>query len=494
MKKILVVTIGTRDLMFQVSDGTWYNIGNDRQIDDIISEQNQVTESLGLDWNEYRSFRKLSHYLLQDIQNYGDRLKPTIWGQLFDELKDDLDKVYLIGTDQPQSVRQREKDTIHASHIVAYYLNSLGIEAEVVPFGQDGLNPSDFEEMFRWWQEVWETRIQVGERELILCVKGGVGQTSEAGRTSALSRYGERVSFYDAKENSSKNRRGISSDLIGPTFGTNYLWNRVQKQALGLLKNYNYLVVQELLEPYFQQDSKGWSSTPSLLEGAIAWNRGEFDTCFRYAKNYLEKSQVKREEPYLWQWRAYEQAYTAVIRLYQNNTTEAMLHSFRAVEGLIYEWIKEDLKNYIQYRDKEENSYPLLLKPILDAYPSAELKSVFKKFDEHNRGTIKISGEAQSALVKTIISGARSHLDFSAWDSEQARIARNRLSHRLGGISEKDLFRAWGEDIHDKKAWEKRLINCINLISGKSFSSFQKASVMPSIHHHIKNQIEVYQV
>ncbi|CCI31976.1 hypothetical protein MTo_00815 [Microcystis aeruginosa NIES-1211] len=44
---------------------------------------------------------------------------------------------------------------------------------------------------------------------------------------------------------------------------------------------------------------------------------------------------------------AYQQAYTAVVRLKQTNTTEAMLHRFRAVEGLIYEYLRYEFKEHI---------------------------------------------------------------------------------------------------------------------------------------------------
>ena len=30
MKSVLIATIGTRDLMFQIASGEWFNIGNDR--------------------------------------------------------------------------------------------------------------------------------------------------------------------------------------------------------------------------------------------------------------------------------------------------------------------------------------------------------------------------------------------------------------------------------------------------------------------------------
>ena len=65
---ILVATIGTRDLAFQVSSGEWLNIGNDRAPDPkSISEQALVQVDLGL---ENFSFRALTEYLLNHWDDY----------------------------------------------------------------------------------------------------------------------------------------------------------------------------------------------------------------------------------------------------------------------------------------------------------------------------------------------------------------------------------------------------------------------------------------
>ncbi|NJN75392.1 MAG: hypothetical protein HC796_02960 [Synechococcaceae cyanobacterium RL_1_2] len=490
MNKILVATIGTRELMFQVDDGTWYNVGNDRQDDDIISQQNQVTASLGLDWEEYKSYRKLTKYLLDNLEQYQNRIKPVIWGKLFQDLQGELKKVYLLCTDQPESVSFRTRDTIYGGQIIAHFLKKLGLDVEIITFGKDGINPSDFEQMFRWWQRVWDQQIIVDNDDLILCLKGGVGQTAEAGRTSALGFFGERVEFYDSQENQKLNQQGMPSEYIGPTLGANYLWSRVQKQALELLKNHNYLAVQGLLAAYFKQDTKGWGSTPTLLKGAIAWNQGQFDTFFKHVKNDLDNSQKSQDQNYWWQ--AYEQAYTAVIRLKQDNTTEAMLHSFRTIEGLIYEWIQEKFKKYINYVDSQGTSYPVLKNNILSIYPN--LRDLFERFDQENKGTVKISGEVQAALVLQTIPEAGQDPDFKAWNSKNARDTRNRLSHRLGGIDKRDLFLAWGTDIHKPEHWQQRLLGCINLITGQTFSTFEQASLFPIIHHQLQKKINNYQV
>ena len=96
----------------------------------------------------------------------------------------------------------------------------------------------------------------------------------------------------------------------------------------------------------------------------MAWNRGEFSTFFQYAKSTLPPLAQKQGQQ--WWWMAYEQAQLAVIRLEQENTAEAMLHSFRAVEGVIWEWMETHIPNHIDHPD---NRYPQLLDSVLELYP-----------------------------------------------------------------------------------------------------------------------------
>ncbi|MFN9600138.1 MAG: hypothetical protein ACK56T_14000, partial [Dolichospermum sp.] len=78
MKSVLIATIGTRDLMFQIASGEWFNIGDDRmQNGEIIGEQAEVISDLGL---HNISFRDLTKYLLDNIDTYIDRLEPAITG------------------------------------------------------------------------------------------------------------------------------------------------------------------------------------------------------------------------------------------------------------------------------------------------------------------------------------------------------------------------------------------------------------------------------
>ena len=490
MKSILVATIGTRDLMFQVTTGDWYNIGDDRMKGDILGEQIEVVSDLAL--TEKSSFREISQYLWENIEYYGDQVKPVILGKLLEDKINDLEKVYLVVTDQNETVKEREKDTLYSGELIKYWLNKLNSDlvVNILYIGRNDENPSNFEEMFRWWQQVWKENIKPQpDQPILLCLKGGVGQASEASRISGLSFYGNDIKFYEFIPTPSNNQKGISSDYTRPFLGTNYLWDRTRQQALQLLKRYDYAGLENLVKPYYEQNKQKWKETYALIKSGVSWNQGQFEDFFQSASFSFNNQQKEQHQQY-W-WMAYEQAYTAVVRLKQKNTTEAMLHSFRAVEGLIYECLKHEFKDYMV---NSEYTYSSLQSSVLNKYPA--LKELFV-----NNGNpvpeIKLDSRTQQRLIEKYIaltSPQANFKDLKAWGSEELRNHRNRLSHKLGGISEGELYQAWGKDTYNQKDWEKRILNCLNLITENKFNYLWQGSLFASIHQRVLTAIKNYNV
>lgn len=474
MKSVLIATIGTRDLMFQIASGEWFNIGNDRvQNGEIIAEQLEVISDLGLKDNT--TFRDLTKYLLDHIEKHIDHIQPPIIGKMFIEQASNIEKVYLIATDQEKNVTQREKDTLYSAELIKQWLihkfsHLHSDNVHIILLGQDGTNPSIFEDMFNWWRKIWKNTITVNKSQSVwICLKGGVGQTSEAARISGLSFYGDRIQFFEFKENTRANRNGISSDYSGPFLGTNYLWDRTQKQALKLLESYDYTEAYDLLEPYFQQSGSKFGPIPNLLKAGKLWNQGQFERFLSLAKSSTQISSVEGRL-----WMAYEQAYLGVIRLKQMNTTEAMLHSYRAIEGLLYWWAADSFPDHVEER---KDQYSLIKDSILQKYPF--LTSYFSKPEPKTE--VNLQGWLLKDLLNLAIPETANSIDFQAfWYS--AKTARNTFSHRLGGLAEQDIFTAWGKDITDSQQWQKRILNCINLVTGKSFSTLYKASLFSQIH------------
>jgi hypothetical protein len=484
MKSVLIATIGTRDLMFQVSTGIWLNIGDDRmQNGEIIGEQAEIMSDLGV----YDiSFRDLTNQLLSNISTYIKRIQPPIIGKIFYDRASEIEKIYLIATDQKEEVQQREKDTLYAAQIIKkwiiYKFSHLHNEdVTIIHLGQDGTNPSDFEQMFNWWRQTWRDKISIDENQSIwVCLKGGVGQTSEAARVSGLSFYSNRILFFEFYQNTKANRNGIPSDYKGPFLGTNYLWDRTQQQALKLLASYDYAETYDLLKPYFQQSPSTSEEILKLLKAGKLWNQGEFQRFLSVVKSYRK---IPKLQGLLWM--AYEQAYLAVIRLKQLNTTEAMLHSYRAIEGLLYMWAIESFPDDIE---EEKNRYPSIKNSILEKYPC--LKYHFNH-SKCNKEILK--GSLLRDLLQVAIPATVTSIDFQAfWHS--AKDMRNSLSHCLGGLEEKEVFKAWGKDIVNLEQWQKRILNCINLVTGKSFKTLSQASVFSQVHTQLIKAISDYDI
>lgn len=151
----------------------------------------------------------------------------------------------------------------------------------IFSIGRNDENPSNFEEMFRWWQQVWKENIKPQtDQPILLCLKGGVGQTSEAWRISGLSSYGNDIKFYEFIPTPHDKKKGISSDYTVPFLGTNYLWDRTRQQALQLLERYDYAGLQNLVKPYYEQNKQKWKETYALIKSGVSWNQGQFEDFF----------------------------------------------------------------------------------------------------------------------------------------------------------------------------------------------------------------------
>jgi hypothetical protein len=480
MAAILIVTVGTRDLMFQISSGTWYNVGNNQvQGTNIITEHIEVTEDLK---SQQTTQRGVTKYLQEHQDQYLDRLKPVIIGKLLSEQASQIKKLYLIGTDQRPPVPQNiiDKDSIHSCEIIkAWVETNYKIPTTIITIGLDGTNPANFEAMFEWWRKQWRTEIKPSATtEIWLGLKGGVGQTSEAGRISGLSLYGDRIKFFEFHEDAIKNQAGQPSDYSGPFLGTNYLWDRTQQQAVGLLDRSDYAGAQEILSPYLITKDVG--AIPNRLKAGIAWNQGQFKIFLNESKSVLSPAQ---QQGATWWWMAYELAYLSVIRMEQDSTVEAMLHSFRSIEGCLYLWAKKTLDEDFMERPK---GFPVISKSVLDKYPDVKLIKVY----DRERGAYDNAqwrGALRQTLLETLLPKTDC-LDFQAfWGSQEIR---NKASHLLGGLSKEEVFGAWGEDIKNQSQWEARILACLNILTEQKFKTLSEASLFATLQERVKNSIE----
>ena len=473
----LIATIGTRDLMYQIKSGEWYNAGDDRMQDGkIIGEQAEVL--IDLDQGSM-TFRDLTTHLWQNYDRYSDKIRPVILGGLLEAEIANINQVYLIGTDQDESIQYRLKDTIYACELLKIWLQTLkpNLSVTIVPLGRDGTNPSDFEQMFQWWTKAWQEQIKIPDHEDIwMCLKGGVGQSSESGRISGLSRYGDRIKFFEFDQTPTQNQQGIPSRYRGPFLGKNYLWDRTRQQAIRSLDRYDYVGLKDLLKSY-DSDLK----LSPLLDAGIKWNQGRFDEFFELAKPQLNLQQRQQTDTFWWQ--AYEEMYLAVVRLTQDNTIESFLHSYRALEALIISWIR--------------HHYPTIVTVPNQGYAKLIRHSTLQEFNHNKRISqlfeanekIDLHNYARKTILEVSNPSFSQSQDLQClWST--ANDLRNKLSHQIVGLSANEMFTAW--KVEDQTKWQERMLACLNLLSQQKFKYLWQPSLFASIHHHVKNQIKPY--
>ncbi len=338
--------------------------------------------------------------------------------------------------------------------------------------------------MFAWWKQVWTDIAQETKEgtKIILCIKGGVNQSSEAARITALSRFGEATYFYDFIQDADKNLLGYPSQYTKPFQGRNYLWNLKQTEALSLLSRWDYPAVQRVLRPYKENADENDQAIQAIwhkLEMAIAWNMADFEAF----ANLLDESSQQRTKT--WWWTAYEAAYLAVIRFQQGNTTEAFFHSFRAVEGLMIEWAIQ----YYHPHVKVSKGQPRILKRSIyndSKFPEAK---EWNSYFDHN-GELKLFGDK----LEQLLFSSRSKLgrEYHWQVFFKTRKKRNQIFHRLYKLDRQELFQAWNAET--QRAWQDKILAYLNdLSSPTSLSlSLESSSLMSSIHKALEVEIQEY--
>ncbi|MEL6438616.1 MAG: hypothetical protein AAFQ80_05090 [Cyanobacteria bacterium J06621_8] len=487
-KSVLVATVGTRDVAFCDAFGAWLNVGNAYiSRNNNLSEQVQVQTELGL---ENADFRLITEYLLENWQEYQERLQPIIMGKMLADYAKEIKQIYLIGTDQQETVEQRSRDTKYSAGIISNWISKhYQIPTKIILQGKNGENPADFEQMFRWWKEIWQENIAPNIKDnykVLLCIKGGIGAMSEAARVSALSRFGENTLFFDFVEDKECNRLGNPSPYTPPNKGTNYLWDRQQQEALILLNRYDYEGVNRILRPYYRHTDHPEINTKlvlqlqSALAAAIAWNQGNF-------AQFANLSCQSRNLTQQWWWNGYEAAYLGLIRYYQDNNVEALFHSFRAVEGIMSDWA------FFSFPDDiilVQNAYSLGTSPVIkrSIIQHQGLQKYLNQFRDQLQ--IPLYGRALDILLQTAKPEYKHCRDMQKfWDVVKDN--RNQIFHRLLGLDKGDLFSAW--DTSSLKEWQSRVLGCLNFISGQNYNSLSEASLMSKVHQELYNSISSYQ-
>jgi hypothetical protein len=393
----------------------------------------------------------------------------------------------------PQNIYILEMSTLYSAELIKQWITHQfdhlsENHIEIITLGEDGTNPSNFEEMFQWWRRTWRDKIKVAPNQPIwVCLKGGVGQASEASRISGLSLFSDRILFFEFRQNPKANRIGIPSDYTGPFPGTNYLWDRTQQQALKLLHRYDYAEAADLLQPYLNKEKSKFGALPNLLKAGSDWNQGQFNQFHTLAKSSIAiPPRLTVNLDNFW-WMAYEQAYLAVVRLQQQNTTEALFHSFRAVEGLVSEFVLSKYQAQIQYSNRSQPNTPY----FYDVNLPSHLREWFSNSQHQDFGNVGLYGKPLFRLLELSFPADawNQNTDIQTFVNITVN-ERNSAFHTLGGLKEQELYRAWGTDVRTKEQWKNRVLGCLNFVSGQNFRSLADGSIFSKLHSSVVTKLE----
>lgn len=294
--------------------------------------------------------------------------------------------------------------------------------------------------------------------------QAGTPAISSAVQFMSLARFREDVKFLVSSEYSQETKTIHNSTYLGAL---------QRQEAIALLERHDYAGVKLLLKDYLDSDTK------ILLDAAIEWNYANFSGFAKKLQKLSDKALVQdvNARSQYWWWTAYESFYLAVVRLKQKNTVEAMFHSFRAVEGLLYKWVHKSHSNKLQT-------------------------------DSDGKETINYSGKTYNAYGKGMywffkdVTNNRVNTDLSAFGDYVFK-KRNQLFHKIEGLQDsKAVFNFWEVsskneqkwktgNLSDEQKWQNRVLGCLNCISGQKLA-LEKASLMAQVHEKLVNAIASY--
>jgi len=433
--------------------------------------------------------------------------------------KNKLDRIIVLLTDQtkifldtnPDSMYDRSdpdcpywKDTCELEPILEKYFDIEFLRNKVEFFT---LEPTNINKGLDHWDETLhlvqhkfaEWKITKSDR-VIISHQAGTPAISSAVQLTALIEFGKKAQFLVSNE--------FIKDRAQFLPGSSYFSTLQIEEAQQSLSRFDYGGVARALKKIeFQDETKQvkLNCILELLELADLWNSAKFD---EFAQKLGNSAASRSQE---WWWKGYEMVYLAWVRIHQENSTEALFHSVRAIEGLICEWAidkysphihykfiefdKNGNKN-IRYRDQrfyaQQEGAPLAKKSIDRRFKDALKYNNQKKSLEENK--LGLYGQNLYTLFRATfesehVSDIETHPIKIVW--EQLADERNELFHRLKGITEQEVYKAW--DCQNRPQWEKLLFDCVQLVSNtqaKGFNSLKQGSLMTPIHEEIKHEIK----
>ncbi len=449
-----IVTTGNSDIILK-HDKNWGSLYGEIRYD---LECTEFSSPLPLDPNDKSAGYKIPARVLGLVYSnqpncYSDLKFPLLdtYHQYFEAEKIKPERIIILLTDQTKIFNQGQiiyekcpywQDTCTLKHLLErYFQDKFNYQPE---FSYLTLTPTNSDKGIDNWNETLalvETTLRQLDYNPVKTVyishQAGTPAISSAVQFVSLGRF-QKVQFLVSNEYFDENYQQQSkSEAIA---SSNY-WRGMQIQkAQALLKRFDYSGVKDLFSNLWKNQEEPLTPQEqqiiNLLNMAIQWNSAKFKT---FAQARGKKAQQRLQN---WWWTGYEAAYLAVVRLEQDNTVEALFHSFRAVEGLIR----------AKAGQTNEPLYELIAKIFPDWKFNADMK-IFK---------------------------------------DDTTKKRNNLFHQLLGMEEAEVYKAW--DTNNNSQWQSRVLGCLNFVSGEKFTSLKKASLMSDVHQELEEAINNYEL
>jgi hypothetical protein len=339
--------------------------------------------------------------------------------------------------------------------------------------------------------------ISKGDR-VIVSHQAGTPAISSAIQLTALIKFGKKVSFLVGNEFIKDDAKFLPASSYFDTL-------QIQ-EAQQLLKRFDYSGVRRALDKIDIKEPEKQIRLNHLLEISELWNAAKFE---EFSKK-LGGAATSRSNT--WWWKGYEMAYLAWIRMFQENSTEALFHSVRAIEGLICEWAIKTHSTDIHYKflsidrngNRRNDYHSNRFRNGKEGSPTAK-RTIDNNFTSQlydnqketlNKDKLGLHGQTLYSLFRATfksshISNLETHSISIVWD--QLADKRNDLFHRLKGISEDEVYDAWGCK-NDRNKWGEILFDCVQLVSdthAEGFKSLKQGSLMTSVHQDLELEINL---
>ena len=348
--------------------------------------------------------------------------------------------------------------------------------------GKSGLD--DWNDVLGLVQREFGAIVAEAEERVYVSHQAGTPAISSAVQFSSLARFGDRVQFLVSNEFDAEKTRTIES--------SSYLFNLQKNAALKLLENYDYSAARSLLSPYVKN---GKDADSILIRAAfsalVQWNVANFED-FKLGVQKVPGMKGRVESRCKsWWWVAYESAYLGIVRYRQNNFVDALFHTCRAMESLVCDWAVWRYPTHVQF-DRETEA-PQIKRSIfreVQGYEESLPKATAQFFND--RGYAGLFGKMLYELFEFDRPDDAINPIFESFALHTVN-ERNQYFHRSLGLNEWGLLRAWlAQDFQKetaRKDWIVRVLDCLNLVAGQGFKTFEEASLMVQVHEELVKAI-----